>query len=111
VDSSPLVEGLSFQYAYGHTESMLLPTIHYKGNTLVFMADLLPSIGHIPLPYVMAYDMFPMQTLKEKKMFLETAASNNYILMLEHDNSHECCTVQHTEKGVQVKDCFNLSEL
>ena len=75
------------------------------------MADLLPSVGHIPLPYVMAYDMFPLQTLKEKKSFLEEAAANDYILYLEHDPINECCTLQQTEKGIRVKDTFSLAEL
>ncbi len=75
------------------------------------MADLLPSVGHLPLPYVMAYDMFPLQTLKEKKEFLEEAATNQYILYLEHDPINECCTLQHTEKGVRLKDTFTLEEI
>lgn len=75
------------------------------------MADLLPSVGHIPLPYVMAYDMFPLQTLKEKADFLTEAAENEYILYLEHDPQYECCTVEKTEKGVRLKDTFKLNEI
>ncbi|RYG33631.1 MAG: MBL fold metallo-hydrolase [Chitinophagaceae bacterium] len=103
----------SFQvmHAYGHTDAMMLPKIQYKGRTVVFMADLLPSIGHIPLPYVMAYDMFPLQTLQEKKAFLNEAAENEYVLMLEHDPVHECCTVELTEKGVRLKETFRLSDI
>jgi hypothetical protein len=77
----------------------------------LYMADLLPSVGHIPLPYVMAYDMFPLTTLTEKKVFLSEAVENNYILFLEHDPVNECCTLQQTEKGVRVKDVFKLGEL
>ncbi|MCY1516609.1 putative quorum-quenching lactonase YtnP [compost metagenome] len=99
------------RFAYGHTDAMMLPQIQYKDKTIVYMADLLPSVGHIPLPYVMAYDMFPLQTLKEKRDFLDEAADNNYILFLEHDPVHECCTVQHTEKGIRLKDTFSLKEI
>lgn len=102
---------IRIKYAGGHTESMMLPTIHYKGHTIVFMADLLPSAGHMPLPYVMAYDMFPLKTLEEKKQFLDEAVSNNYILFFEHDKDHECCNLQQTEKGIRPKDFFKLSDL
>ncbi|KLT67252.1 MBL fold metallo-hydrolase [Pedobacter sp. BMA] len=98
-------------FAYGHTDAMMLPKISYKGRTIVYMADLLPSVGHLPLPYVMAYDMFPLKTLTEKQAFLEEAAENNYILYLEHDPVNECCTVQRTEKGIRVAETFRLAEL
>ena len=87
---------------------MMLPQISYKGKTLVFMADLLPSIWHIPIPYVMAYDMFPLTTLKEKKSFLEEAAAREYVLFFEHDPMNECCTIQHTDKGIRTKDIFRI---
>ena len=89
----------------------MLPQIHCKGKTLVFMADLLPSIGHIPLPYVMGYDTRPSLTLTEKERFLKEAADNGYVLFLEHDAVHECCTVQHTEKGIRLKETFSLSDI
>jgi glyoxylase-like metal-dependent hydrolase (beta-lactamase superfamily II) len=95
----------------GHTEKQMLPKINYKGKTVVFCADLLPSVGHIPLPYVMGYDMRPLQTLTEKEIFLNQAADENWILVLEHDPLHECCTVQHTDKGVRLKETFKLSEI
>lgn len=95
----------------GHTESMMIPHIHYKDQTLVFMADLLPSVGHIPLPYVMGYDTRPLITLSEKEKFLRTAEEKNYVLFLEHDYANECCTLQNTEKGIRLKDTFNFSEL
>ena len=88
-------------FADGHTESQMIPMIQYKGKTLVFMADLLPSTGHIPLPYVMGYDTRPLLTLDEKSLFLKEAADNEYVLFLEHDSVNECCTVKHTEKGVR----------
>ena len=95
----------------GHTEKQMLPKIKYKGHTIVFMADLLPSTGHIPLPYVMGYDTRPLITLEEKGAFLKEAADNNYILFLEHDSVNQCCTVQHTEKGVRLDKVFPLSEI
>jgi glyoxylase-like metal-dependent hydrolase (beta-lactamase superfamily II) len=104
-------DGVSIRYAYGHTDAMMLPQITYKDKTIVYMADLLPSVGHIPLPYVMAYDMFPLKTLVEKKEFLQEAAENNYILFLEHDPINECCTLQQTEKGIRLKETFKLSDI
>jgi glyoxylase-like metal-dependent hydrolase (beta-lactamase superfamily II) len=104
-------EDFKIRFAFGHTDAMMLPQLNYKNRTIVYMADLLPSVGHIPLPYVMAYDMFPLQTLKEKKEFLEEAAANDYILYLEHDPIHECCTVQQTDKGIRLKETFKLSDI
>jgi glyoxylase-like metal-dependent hydrolase (beta-lactamase superfamily II) len=95
----------------GHTESMMLPCITYKNKTIVFMADLLPSAAHIPLPYIMGYDMFPLKTLHEKTIFLQQAATNNYILFFQHDPVHECCTVVETEKGVRANEYFRLDSL
>jgi glyoxylase-like metal-dependent hydrolase (beta-lactamase superfamily II) len=96
---------------FGHTEAMMLPQINYKGRTILFMADLLPSAGHIPLPYVMGYDMNPIITLGEKDSFLTEAVQNDYILFFEHDPIIECCTLQTTEKGIRMKDSFKLSEI
>jgi glyoxylase-like metal-dependent hydrolase (beta-lactamase superfamily II) len=104
-------EGIKVRFAYGHTDAMMLPQIQYKGKTLVYMADLLPSVGHIPLPYVMAYDMFPIKTLTEKKAFLQEAADNNYILILEHDSQNECCTLKETEKGIRLDETFTLDSI
>ena len=109
--STPLSADFSFFTVSGHTDAMMLPKLNYQGRTLVFMADLLPSAAHIPLPYVMAYDMFPLTTLKEKKAFLTEAQQNDYVLFFEHDPTIECCTLQMTEKGVRVKDTFKLSDL
>jgi len=110
-DGFEFSERMKIRFAYGHTDAMMLPQLEYKGQTIVYMADLLPSAGHIPIPYVMAYDMFPLQTLKEKKAFLEEAVTNNYILYFEHDPNIECCTLQLTEKGVRVKETFKLAEI
>lgn len=98
-------------YASGHTDKMMVPLIPYKGKTIAFMADLLPSIGHIPLPYVMGYDTRPLLTLDEKAAFLAKAADEQYVLFLEHDAVNECCTVQHTDKGVRLSSTFQLSEV
>ena len=95
----------------GHTDSMMIPHIKYKGKTIVFMADLLPSVGHIPLPYVMGYDTRPLLTLNEKAKFLNTAADNDYVLFFEHDSINECCTLKHTEKGVRLKESFSFNQL
>lgn len=98
-------------YADGHTEKQMLPMIQYQGKTLVFVGDLLPTIGHIPLPYVMGYDTRPLLTLKEKAYFLDLAATHGYYLFLEHDAHHEVITVKHTEKGVRLDQVFAFSEL
>ncbi len=108
---SAILQGLKFHYAFGHTDAMMLPMIEYKGRTIVFMADLLPSVAHLPLPYVMGYDMFPLTTLREKKIFLTEALEKDYVLFFEHDPLVECCTLQQTEKGIRVKDTFKLSDL
>ena len=109
--NSPLSTHLDVLIANGHTNAMMLPKINYNGKTIVFMADLLPSAAHIPLPYVMGYDMFPLTTLNEKNAFLTEAVENNYILFFEHDLVNECCTLQITEKGVRVKEVFKLSDI
>ena len=98
-------------FVNGHTQAQMIPHITYKDKTIVFAADLLPSTGHIPLPYVMGYDTKPLVTLTEKEKFLNEAADKEYILFLQHDNYNECCTVQHTEKGVKLKETFNLKEI
>jgi len=109
--SSDILPELSYKIVNGHTDAMMLPQIKYKDRTIVFMADLLPSAAHIPIPYVMAYDMFPLTTLQEKKSFLSEAVENNYVLFFEHDAANECCTLQQTEKGIKVDKTFRLSEL
>ncbi|MDA8595155.1 MBL fold metallo-hydrolase [Flavobacteriaceae bacterium] len=95
----------------GHTEKQMLPILRYQGKTLVFMADLLPTTGHIPLPYVMGYDTRPLLTLDEKEKFLNEAAEQEYFLFLEHDAYHELCTLKQTEKGVRLKDTFKFNEI
>jgi len=109
--SSVFNERISVRFVNGHTESMMLPEIKYKDKTVVFMADLLPSAGHIPIPYVMAYDMNPLITLGEKRNFLNHALKNDYILFFEHDPVHECCTLQQTERGIRPKEFFKLEDI
>jgi glyoxylase-like metal-dependent hydrolase (beta-lactamase superfamily II) len=104
-------ENISIRFVSGHTQAMMLPQIKYKDKTIVFMADLLPSAGHIPIPYVMAYDMFPLTTLNEKKSFLKEAVENDYTLFFEHDPKIECCDLQMTEKGIRPKNYFKLEEI
>jgi len=107
-DGLKFTDNISIKFAYGHTEAMMLPLINYKGKKILYMADLLPSVGHLPIPYVMAYDMFPLKTLTEKKIILTEALENEYILYLEHDPVNECCTLMQTEKGIRLKETFNL---
>jgi glyoxylase-like metal-dependent hydrolase (beta-lactamase superfamily II) len=102
---------VSVRFVNGHTNAMMLPQITYKDKTIIYMADLLPSAGHIPIPYVMAYDMFPLTTLQEKKTFLHEAVENIYVLFFEHDPLIECCTVQYTEKGIRPAETFSLNSL
>jgi glyoxylase-like metal-dependent hydrolase (beta-lactamase superfamily II) len=110
-DGISFTENITVRFMYGHTEAMMLPQIKYKEKTIVFMADLLPSVAHIPVPYVMAYDTRPLETLKEKKLFLAEAEQGNYILFFEHDPQIECCNLQLTERGIRSRDVFYLSEI
>jgi len=110
------VEGKEFNafdiiYVNGHTDKQMLPLIKYKEKKIVFVADLLPSTAHIPLPYVMSYDTRPLLTLQEKDKFLRAAADGEYVLFFEHDPFYECATVEHGEKGVQLKEVFSLNEI
>lgn len=98
-------------YTSGHTDKMMIPKIKYKDKVICFVSDLLPSVGHIPLPYVLGYDTRPLLTLEEKERFLNEAADNNYILFFEHDPVNECCTVKRTEKGVRLDAAFKLAEI
>jgi glyoxylase-like metal-dependent hydrolase (beta-lactamase superfamily II) len=98
-------------YADGHTDKMMIPHIRYNEKTIVFAADLLPSTGHIPLPYVMGYDTRPLLTMKEKSIFLKKAVDEQYIIFFEHDAQNECCTLKMTEKGVRLDAKFRLKEV
>ena len=103
--------GFDIFFANGHTEKQMIPMINYNGKTICFMADLLPTVGHLPIPFVMGYDTRPLLTLDEKEKFLKLAADNNYYLFLEHDAHNEIITVEHTEKGVRLKDTFTCKDI
>lgn len=109
--STSFNDSISMRFVDGHTEAMMLPQIQYGDKTIVYMADLLPSAGHIPIPYVMAYDMFPLTTLHEKKSFLTEAVQNDYVLFFEHDPQIECCLLQQTERGIRAGESFKLEEI
>lgn len=106
-----LYSGFDFQLSHGHTEAMVLPHIRYKDKTIVYLADMIPSSAHIPVPYVMGYDVRPLVTMDEKKKFLEHACRNNFILFFEHDPAVECCTLQLTERGVRMEKALRLDEI
>ncbi len=103
--------GFDVLFKDGHTEKQMLPKIQYQDKTLVFMADLLPTAGHLPLPYVMGYDTRPLLTLKEKEVFLKEAADKEFFLFLEHDAYNEVITVKHTEKGVRLKESYKFTDI
>ncbi|RSK41562.1 MBL fold metallo-hydrolase [Mangrovimonas spongiae] len=103
--------GFDIFFANGHTDKQMIPMIHYNGKTICFMADLLPTVGHLPLPFVMGYDTRPLLTLDEKEKFLNLAADNNYYLFLEHDAHNEIITVKHTEKGVRLNETFTCNDI
>jgi len=105
-----LFPGISIRIFNGHTEGQVIPFIQAGDKTVVYMADLLPSAAHIPLPYVMSYDTRPLVTLEEKEVFMNEAAEKEFILFFEHDIRYECCTVEKTEKGVRLKQAFSLVE-
>ncbi len=110
-DGAELFPGFKAKFVHGHTGAMMIPHIQYQGRTVVYMADLLPSVGHIPVPYVMAYDTRPLITLDEKATFMKEAAANDYILYFEHDPVNECCTVKDLEGRVRLDKTFPLSEI
>ena len=103
--------GFDIFYVDGHTEKMMIPHLKYQDKTIVFCADLIPTAGHLPLPYVMGYDTRPLLTMPEKAKFLNAAAENNYYLFLEHDAHHEIITVEKTEKGIRLKNVFACDEI
>lgn len=104
---------LPFEYidVYGHTEAMILPVVEYKGTKVIYLADLIPSSGHIPIPYVMAYDVRPLETMKEKEQILERAFQENWLLFFEHDPKIELCSLQKTEKGIRMQETLKLNEV
>ena len=104
-------KNINLRFVNGHTQSMMLPQIKYNGKTIVYVADLFPSVAHIPIPYIMAYDTRPLETLVEKKTFLSQAHEENYVLFFEHDPEIECCNLQLTEKGIRSNEIFKLEDI
>ena len=109
-EEGEIIPNITAKIYSGHTEGQVIPHIKYNGRTVVFMADLLPSTAHIPMPWIMGYDTRPLETFKDKERFYKEALENDYILFLEHDLYHECCNLQMTEKGVRLKETFTLEE-
>lgn len=109
-NGNELHSDISFELVFGHTEAMMLPKIKVGEKTILYMADLCASVAHLRIPWVMGYDIRPLDTMSERERILKQAADNNYILFFEHDANNECCTVKHSEKGVVVDQIFKLSE-
>lgn len=110
-ESEKPFEQFDILFSSGHTDKMMVPKIKFKDRTVCYMADLLPSVGHLPMPYIMAYDTRPLLSMEEKEKFLNEAVDNNYVLFFEHDPVNECCTLARTEKGIRADKTFKLSEL
>ena len=111
VDGKELfLPGINLELSYGHTTGMMLPKIQDSSNTIVYMADLIPMAAHIPLPWVMAYDIHTVLTVQEKRALLPKAVDENWVLFFEHDPSHQACTVHFDGKHYRLKDSVNISE-
>lgn len=110
-DGDEWIEDIRVRYVNGHTDAMMLPQIKYNDTTILYCADLIPSVAHISMPWVMAYDMRPLDTLKEKYKLLNEAVANDWILFFEHDPKVECCSLQDTPKGVRANEIFTIAEL
>lgn len=110
-DGTEWIEGINVRIVNGHTDAMMLPQIDYNGTTILFCADLIPSAAHVSMPWVMAYDMRPLETLIEKKKILREAAANNWVLFFEHDPKIECATLEEVEGRIRIKESFALSEI
>jgi len=109
-DGAEWLEDIRIRYVNGHTDCMMLPQIKYNDTTILYCADLVPSAAHVSLPWVMAYDMRPLDTLKEKQKLLNEAVANNWVLYFEHDPVNECCTLESTPRGIRVKETFTLAQ-
>ena len=112
LSSNQKTDSLPFDLRFvdGHTEKQMLPQIKYKDRTIVFCADLIPSVHHVRLPYIMAYDMRPLKTLSEKEELLNEAVEKDYILFFEHDPINQCCTLEKTERGIMPKEIGKLTD-
>lgn len=110
-EGEKLFDGFDTIFMNGHTDAMMLPVLSYRDRTVIYCADLLPSVGHLPVPYVMAYDTRPLITLEEKAAFLKDAGKKNAVLYFEHDPVNECATLVQTEKGIRADKTYKLSDL
>ena len=106
-----IMPNINIKFYHGHTEAQVIPHINYHGRTIVFMADLMPSAAHIPMPWIMAFDVRPLQTLKDRERFYKEALEHDYVLFFEHDLYNECASLQETEKGVRIRETFKLEEI
>ena len=109
--NAEIFSGFDFMLSHGHTEAMMIPLIRYKEKTIAYLADMIPSSAHIPVPSVMGYDVRPLATMEEKKKFLTQACEEKYILFFEHDPNVECCTLQMTDRGVRMDKTLRLTEI
>ncbi|MCF8219071.1 MAG: MBL fold metallo-hydrolase [Bacteroidales bacterium] len=110
-DQTDRLPGMELRFYDGHTRGQIIPVITQGSNKIAFMADFIPSVAHIPLPYIASVDVEPLKTLQEKESFLKEAVHENYILFFQHDFHHECCTVKETNKGIRADQMFKLTEL
>lgn len=106
-----LLPELDYLLVDGHTESMMLPKIQYKDKTILFMADLCPSVAHLSIAWVMGYDIRPLDTMKERQSILQQAAQENWVLFFEHDAVNECCTVKEVDGKVKLDETFALADI
>lgn len=106
-----LFEGFSVRIYYGHTPGLMIPVIRYHDKTLIYTGDLIPTVAHLPLIWNMGYDIESLKTIDEKGHLLEEVLANGYILVFQHDESVECCTLEMTPKGIRAKEKFSFSEI
>jgi glyoxylase-like metal-dependent hydrolase (beta-lactamase superfamily II) len=106
-----LFTGFSIMICYGHTPGLMIPKLNVNGRTLVYTGDLIPTVAHIPLIWNMSYDIESLKTIEEKKKVLTKALEKNNVLIFQHDETVECCTVEMTPKGIRAKDRFRFDEL
>jgi glyoxylase-like metal-dependent hydrolase (beta-lactamase superfamily II) len=110
-DGLQFTPNITVHFVNGHTRALMLPLINYKNKQVLYVADLVPTAGHLPIAYVASYDMFPLDAMNEKKFYLQQALNNNYVIFFEHDAINECCTLQQTEKGIRMKNTFKLDDI
>ena len=103
--------GFDVFFADGHTEKQMIPIISYKGQKIAFTADLLPTAGHVPVPYVMGYDVRPLVSMSEKELFLKEAVEKNYYLFLEHDPYNQIITLKKTDKGIRINEFLKCKDV